>query len=441
MKNMIGFPDIFISPVSGKMVGTSLPSLPEKDIFIGNRFQEAVSSPIIKDIKIDLSALRGNIAKIETAPLKATYILQTENEKLPKAQALNQLQAGLLKQNKGVIVKAISGEDYMAPSLEAGQVWVGGPNNKPQGVPQILETNLPPLEKDHVWQGDNDNKAKPALLQIAPVAATYILQKEDEHLSNAQALNILKPGILKQADGVIAIAIPGEDYATSEELEQIKAETEQFKNEAETAAQEASTSAEEAATSATEAATSAGEASASAGEATAAAGEATAAAGEASLSAGAASGSAAAALASAGAAALSATSASSSSSSASSSADSASSSAGKAKDYLDQLRATGLNDLPCTGDVNFQGFKLLNVGRPQNDSDGVNKGYVDQEIGGINIQGTDHQILVQQNGKDYTVAISDNPTMPGTSYMRIPTGKTTERPLTAQEGMIRYNKG
>ena len=441
MKNLIGFPDIFISPVSGKMVGTSLPNLPEKDIFIGNSFQEAVPSPIIKDIKIDLSAIRGELSKIETstAPLKATYILQVPSETLPKAQALNQLETGLLKQKDGVVARALPGEDYLVPSLETSKIWIGDQDGKPQATLQITESNLPSLQKDHVWQGDSENKAKPVVLQIAPVEATYILQKEDEHLSHAQALNLLKPGILKQADGVISIAIAGEDYATSEELEQIKAETEKFKNEAQSAAQEASTSAEEAATSATEASTSAGEASASAGEATAAAGEATAAAGEASLSAGAASGSAAAAVVSAGAAALSATSASSSSSSASSSADSASSSADHAKDYLDQLLATGINDLPCTGDVNFQGFKLVGVGSPQNPTDGANKAYVDQEIGGVYIRGTDHQITVQKEGKIYTLSFSQNPAFSGKEYMRIPAGKTVDRPLSPAEGMVRYN--
>ena len=441
MKNLIGFPDIFISPVSGKMVGTSLPTLPEKDIFIGNRLQEAVPSPIIKDIKIDLSALRGELSKIETstAPLKATYILQVPSEKLPKAQALNQLTSGLLKQKDGIVAQAIADEDYLAPQLEVRSLWIGSPSNKPQAVPQILESNLPPLEKNHVWQGDETGKAKPVVLQIAPVEATYILQKEDEHLAQAQALNLLKPGILKHTDGVISIAIPGEDYATSEELEQIKAETEEFKNQAQTAAQEASTSAEEAATSATEASTSAAEASVSAGEATAAAGEATAAAGEASISAGAAAGSAAGAVVSAGAAALSATSASSSSSSASSSADSASSSADHAKDYLDQLLATGLNDLPCTGDVNFQGFKLLNVGSPQNSTDGANKAYVDQEIGGVDIQGTDHQIVVQKNGKTYLLSLAENPELPGKSFLTLPSGGVIDRPSQPREGMVRYN--
>ena len=198
----------------------------------------------------------------------------------------------------------------------------------------------------------------------APKDAQYVLNQPNENLANAQALSQLLGGILKSAPltGVISIATPDVDYATVATLEELAAE---------------------AAASAEEASAAALEATAAAGEATAAAGEATAAAAEASLSAAGAGVSALAAAASALAAGGSASSASSSASDASDSADNASSSATEAQNYLNTLLSTGLNALPCTGDVSFQGFKLINLGTPIVATDGATKGYVDTAIGNV----------------------------------------------------------
>jgi hypothetical protein len=198
----------------------------------------------------------------------------------------------------------------------------------------------------------------------APKDAQYVLNQPNENLANAQALSQLLGGILKSAPltGVISIATPDVDYATVATLEELAAE---------------------AAASAEEASAAALEATAAATEATAAAGEASAAAVEASLSATGAGISALAAAASALAAGGSASSASSSASDASDSADNASSSATEAQNYLNTLLSTGLNALPCTGDVSFQGFKLINLGTPIVATDGATKGYVDTAIGNV----------------------------------------------------------
>lgn len=205
----------------------------------------------------------------------------------------------------------------------------------------------------------------------APKDAQYVLNQPNENLANAQALSELLGGILKSAPltGVISIATPDVDYATVATLEELAAE--------------AAASAEEATAAATEATAAATEATAAAGEATGAAVEATAAAAEASLSATGAGVSALAAAASALAAGGSASSASSSASDASDSADNASSSATEAQNYLNTLLSTGLNALPCTGDVSFQGFKLINLGTPIVATDGATKGYVDTAIGNV----------------------------------------------------------
>lgn len=53
-------------------------------------------------------------------------------------------------------------------------------------------------------------------------------------LNDALSISSLNSGILKVTNGLVGLAIPDTDYATSELLEQIKTETEGFRNEAET---------------------------------------------------------------------------------------------------------------------------------------------------------------------------------------------------------------
>lgn len=233
--------------------------------------------------------------------------------------------------------------------------------------------------------------------QAAPTDATYIIRTPNANLPEAQVLEELGTGMAKiVTGGAFAIAIAGEDYATTEQLEEIKQQCQKY-------AEQAATSAEEASTSAGEAATSAGEAAASAGEATGAAAEATGAAAAASGSATAAGLSAAGALASAGAAALSAGSASSSASDASSSASDASHSASnaansatEAQTYLNTLLNTGLT---LQGDVSGSGLLSTPI----------------------------------------VTTFKPNPVFTGNGSMTMPSGNNTQRPTTLIPGMIRFN--
>ena len=93
--------------------------------------------------------------------------------------------------------------------------------------------------------------------------ATFILQKfpDPNTFKHAQALNMLEggPGILKTvADGVIAIAVKGEDYATAEEVKEAVKEAKEAATEAKSAAADAKADAGEASISAAAASTSAG---------------------------------------------------------------------------------------------------------------------------------------------------------------------------------------
>ena len=383
-----GYTDLFLSPVTGKLATSSqLPGLSPEYTYLGNELGETQPSPIIIDIRLDLISLR-KLIPIDISD--ASFLLKTTDPRLPKSQSLESLKVdGLLKTVTNTLHLAVANTDYLTPDLLENKVWIGDENNKAAQSDTIGLDNLPSLTKGKVWQGDATNRPEEAELDLAPTDATYIIQKPNSSLPNAQALSELigkDPRILKaSALGEIEVAIEDTDYATVETLERIKAETEAFKDEAEAAAEEATASAEEASGAAAEATASAAEASGSA-----------LAAGGSAFDAGA---SAFAAGASAFAAGVSASSASGSASSASGSADNSQKSAESSQNSamssqgsaisaatsLATLLATGLNALPNHGDVNFQGFKAINAGTPTLPDDLTTKGYVDSAISGGNI--------------------------------------------------------
>jgi hypothetical protein len=82
----------------------------------------------------------------------------------------------------------------------------------------------------------------------------------------------------------------------------------------------------------------------------------------------------------------SAGSASNSASNASNSASSAASSASEAESYLNTLLSTGLNDLPCSGDVSLNNYKLTDVAAPELPTDGINKEYIDSIVKSIGFE-------------------------------------------------------
>jgi len=350
-----------------------------------------------------LLVVEGDIALINFRFFSANFILGKGNTVLqtlmPGSQFLSNLPSGSWMQTSSAGTGAI-----VAATILENQLLMGGLNNVPEARQTINIANLPSLTDGRVWQGDATNRPVEIQLNIAPTDATYIIKTPNVNLPEAQVLEELGIGMAKiVAGGAFAIAIAGEDYATTEQLEEIKQQCQQY-------AEQAATSAEEAATSAGEAATSAGEATASAAEATGAAAEATGAAAAASGSATAAGLSAAGALASAGAAALSAGSASSSASDASSSASdashSASSASGSATNAANSATAaqTYLNTLLNTG-LTLQG-------------DVTGSGLLSNPI---------------------VTFFKPNPTFTGNGSMTMPAGNNTQRPTTLIPGMIRFN--
>ena len=357
-------PDLGVSHIEGL-------ELPAGKIWRGTTSNRPEESDALSLAEADLIVLN---AKFYTGK----FIMQSGTRvAYPSAQFLSDLPNGLLKHNTGVVAQAVPNEDYVY-SVQTNRVLMGGANNVPESRVTIAVDNLPALQHNYVWRGNNQGRPEPQLLQNAPDDARFIIQQPNNQLPNTQALSNLiglEPRILKaNTQGVIEVAIRDQDYATKEMLEQIKTETEVYKNEAQTAAEEASASAQEATT--------------AAGEATTAATEATAAAGEASASALAASGSATAAGLSAGGAAASALAAAGS-------ATSASNSAGKAEDALHALLNTGIK---LEGDVYAE-------------------------------SGLQNPIITH---------FSDNPKLPGKAYVLIPGGTTDDRPSEAMRGMLRF---
>ena len=294
--------------------------------------------------------------------------------------------------------------DYLSKDLAENHLWIGNKGNQATPQDTIHQSNLPSLTKGKVWQGNDLNR--PVEVNISGGAdsnASYILQKPDPTLKNAQALSQLvglAPRMLKANDlGVIQVAIADQDYATKETLQRLRNETEVFKDKAQQSADAAAASARRASASAGRATAAATEATAAAATATSAAGAAGAAASEASAAAVAAGGSAFAASISAIAASGSASSASRSASSASSSADRAKESAQAAETFafnaegsavsaatsLATLLSTGLNALPNHGDVNLRGYRIIKAGKPQLADDLTTKAYVDSAISGSHI--------------------------------------------------------
>lgn len=389
----------------------NLPSLGSTNIpkptggFIGKVWEGTSSgrpeeSSIVGEMFADIGILNAKF-------LSGKFVMNSGlTASFPKAQFLDALTAGALVKTSsagdGKLESVVLAQDQVLmggannvpesrarigvenlPLLAEGRLWRGGANSIPESVTTIDIINLPNLTNNRVWQGNAQGRPEEVELNFAPSDATYIIKQPNAKLINAQVLSELGVGIAKILEGgAFAIAIPDEDYATKETLEQIKAETEEFKN-------QAANSAEQAANSEELASISEELASISAEEATAAAASASTAAGAASIS-------ATTAEISATAAGASAIAAGSSAASASSSASDSAESASQSLEHLNQLLNTGIN---LVGDV----------------------------LGGGPLK------------DPITLNFKENPIFTGAGSMTIPVGTTAQRPSNPALGMVRIN--
>ena len=182
-----------------------------------------------------------------SAPKDATYILQQPSIDLPNAQALNQLNNGLMKNNDGVIQIAIPGEDYLSTALPSGQLFIGNSSNIATAQQTITIDNLPnlgttsinvpnPLDPINpitisggkIWHGTDSNRPEEsdallvvegdiALINFRFFSANFILGKGNSVLQTlmpgSQFLSNLPAGSWMQTSGagtgaVVSATIP-----------------------------------------------------------------------------------------------------------------------------------------------------------------------------------------------------------------------------------------
>ena len=138
MKWLPGFTDFFMSPVTGRIILSALPSLPEDYVWIGDRNNKPVASPIIIDLQLEIIDLKSRLSETH-------FILQTASEDFYNSQALDQLPDGILRHEHGIVKIAF---------LPTGEIWIGNSNNNPVASPTIQLNNLPDLPFRDIWRGD-----------------------------------------------------------------------------------------------------------------------------------------------------------------------------------------------------------------------------------------------------------------------------------------------
>jgi predicted nucleic acid-binding Zn-ribbon protein len=138
MQYLPGFTDFFISPVSGRSPLTILFPLAPNYVIIGGVDEVPIPSPILIDLRLEIIDLRNRLAE-------TSFILQHPSPNFLKAQALDKLDTGILKQTDGVISIAIPGTDYLTPSLTQNYLWIGDADNKAAEFPRIQVGNLPTM--------------------------------------------------------------------------------------------------------------------------------------------------------------------------------------------------------------------------------------------------------------------------------------------------------
>jgi len=155
MKYQPGFLDAFISSTTGKLRSISqLPSLIDKDyIIIGDYQGNAIISPALIDVRLDVLELRALLQKLSN--LK--FILQSGNFIVPNAQALDQLSNGFLYNNdNGVLSIMVPGGGTLA--LPHNQVFLGDSDNLAQPSPTILMDNLPDVPFQNLLIANSSNR-------------------------------------------------------------------------------------------------------------------------------------------------------------------------------------------------------------------------------------------------------------------------------------------
>jgi predicted nucleic acid-binding Zn-ribbon protein len=138
MKYMPGFTDFFMSPVTGRIKISAFPDLTQNYVWIGNRNDRPIPSPIIIDLRLEIIELRNRLSKTR-------FILQAASANFDSSQALNELIPGILKHTDGIVAIAIPWVDYVPPILPEKNIWIGNADDAPEPYPRIFLENLPSM--------------------------------------------------------------------------------------------------------------------------------------------------------------------------------------------------------------------------------------------------------------------------------------------------------
>ncbi|MGN6560755.1 MAG: hypothetical protein ACTHJ2_09550 [Candidatus Nitrosocosmicus sp.] len=138
MKYMPGFTDFFMSPVTGRIILPAMPDLYRDYVWIGNRDDRPLPSPIIIDLRLEIIDLRRRLSETR-------FILQAPSNDFDNSQALNELIPGILKHNEGIVSIALPWVDYVPVDLPLMNIWIGDEDNVPQPYPRIFLQNLPSM--------------------------------------------------------------------------------------------------------------------------------------------------------------------------------------------------------------------------------------------------------------------------------------------------------
>ncbi len=188
----------FISPVTGRILSD------DRYVLVGDENGIANPSPILIDIQLDINNIRQNYNILKDA----NFIIGTPNGQLSNAQILNILPDGFMVNTAGIV----------------------------STVSTIQLSNLPNLTKDKFWQGDEHNRPKEVILDLAPADAKYVLNASNSKLPNAQDLSALILNVPPAAsiakiefdlithNTTIAIAKPVVDYVGPAEFDLLEGE-------------------------------------------------------------------------------------------------------------------------------------------------------------------------------------------------------------------------
>lgn len=142
MKHFPGFTDFFMSPVTGRIILPMIPDLYHNYVWLGDRNDRPLPSPIIIDLRLEIIDIRRRLSSTR-------FILQAASPNFDSSQALNELVPGILKHDEGIVSIAFPWVDYVPPILPEKNIWIGNEDDFPEPYERIFLENLPSMLSDN----------------------------------------------------------------------------------------------------------------------------------------------------------------------------------------------------------------------------------------------------------------------------------------------------